>query len=121
MVRSVAAETSRHKQNRPQTKKDQLALALLVVRTDPILTAPGGWGLRNPEPKGPGQRTQVFSQCRAAVAWRKSGDTMIPANDPVTVCRDRVPPLRVGGLLRIPEPFRGALRWGTVGAIMQVS
>src|SRR3954447_20235407 len=100
MVRSVAAETSRHKQNRPQTKKDQLALALLVVRTDPILTAPGGWGLRNPEPKGPGQRTQVFSQCRAAVAWRKSGDTMIPANDPVTVCRDRVPPLRVGGLLR---------------------
>src|SRR3954467_8777387 len=98
--KSVEAETSRHKQNRPQTKKDQLALALLVVRTDPILTAPGGWGLRNPEPKGPGQRTQVFSQCRAAVAWRKSGDTMIPANDPVTVCRDRVPPLRVGGLLR---------------------
>src|ERR1700752_4485500 len=23
---------------------------------DPIPTAPGGWGLRNPEPKGPGQR-----------------------------------------------------------------
>src|SRR3954468_16843528 len=109
-------------QTRPaQTKKDQLALALLVVRTDPILTAPGGWGLRNPEPKGPGQRTQVFSQCRAAVAWRKSGDTMIPANDPVTVCRDRVPPVRVGGLVRIPESFRGALRWGTVGAIMQLS
>src|SRR4051795_10261451 len=110
--RSVEAETSRHKQNRPQTKKDQLALALLVVRTDPILTAPGGWGLRNPEPKGPGQRTQVFSQCRAAVAWRKSGDTMIPANDPVTVCRDRVPPLRVGGLLRIPKSFRGPLAVG---------
>ena len=78
-----------------QTKKDQLALALLVVRTDPILTAPGGWGLRNPEPLGPGQRTQVFSQCRAAVARRKRGDTMIPANDPVTVCRWEVPPLRV--------------------------
>src|SRR3954467_6658448 len=104
--RSVEAETSRHKQNRPQTKKDQLALALLVVRTDPILTAPGGWGLRNPEPKGPGQRTQVFSQCRAAVAWRKSGDTMIPANDPVTVCRDRVPPLRVGGSAPVQRPYR---------------
>src|SRR5438874_2227103 len=81
----VEPETSRHKQNPAQTKKDQLALALLVVRTDPIPTTPGGWGLRNPEPKGPGQRTQVFSQRRAAVAWRKSGDTMIPANDPVTV------------------------------------
>jgi hypothetical protein len=78
-----------------QTKKDQLALALLVARTDPIPSTPGGWGLRNPEPKGPGQRTQLFSQCRAAGAGRKSGDTMIPANDPVTVRRDRVPPLRV--------------------------
>jgi len=78
-----------------QTKKDQLALALLVARTDPILTAPGGWGLRNPEPEGPGQRTQVFSQCRAAGAWRKSGDIKIPSNDPVTVCRDRIPLLRV--------------------------
>ncbi|MGX1167762.1 hypothetical protein AB7M16_004028 [Bradyrhizobium sp. USDA 372] len=27
-----------------QTKKDQLALALLVVRTDPILFDPGGLG-----------------------------------------------------------------------------
>jgi hypothetical protein len=105
-----------------QTKKDQLALALLVVRTDPILTTPGGWGLRNPEPKGPGQRTQVFSQRRAAVAWRKSGDTMIPSNDPVTVCRDRVPPLRVpGSAPDFMTPFMGPLRWGTVGAIMQLS
>ncbi len=24
---------------------------------DPILTTPGGWGLRNPVPKGPGQRS----------------------------------------------------------------
>lgn len=28
----------------PQTKKDQLALALLVARTDPILSDPGGLG-----------------------------------------------------------------------------
>ncbi|QAU44292.1 hypothetical protein XH91_02260 [Bradyrhizobium guangzhouense] len=28
----------------PQTKKDQLALALLVARTDPILFDPGGLG-----------------------------------------------------------------------------
>ena len=27
-----------------QTKKDQLALALLVARTDPILSGPGGLG-----------------------------------------------------------------------------
>ena len=25
---------------------------------DPILTTPGGWGLRNPVPKGPGQRSE---------------------------------------------------------------
>ena len=43
----------------PQKKKDQLALAQVVIslRTGPIPTAPGGWGLRNPEPKGPGQRS----------------------------------------------------------------
>src|SRR5215467_3702693 len=27
---------------------------------DPIPTAPGGWGLRNPEPKGPGQRRITY-------------------------------------------------------------
>src|SRR4051812_50018348 len=109
------AATSLHKQKRTNLRWP----SLLRVQTRSCST-PGGWGLRNPEPKGPGQRTQVFSQCRAAVAWRKSGDTMIPANDPVTVCRDRVPPLRVGGLPR-SNVLTGPLQWGTVGAIMQLS
>src|SRR3954470_12382748 len=121
MVRYPSRQKHLDTNKSTQTKKDQLALALLVVRTDPILTAPGGWGLRNPEPKGPGQRTQVFSQCRAAVAWRKSGDTMIPSNDPVTVCRDRVPPLRVGGLLRssvLTGPLAAGNSWRDYATIM---
>jgi len=44
--------------------------------TGPILTTPGGWGLRNPEPKGPGQRTTYFSQFSAAVGGRKFGGIM---------------------------------------------
>ena len=79
--KSVEAETSRHKQP-SQTKKDQLALALLVVRTDPILTAPGGWGLRNPEPKGPGQRRITLSQLSGAGGWRKWGSNKIPLTIP---------------------------------------
>jgi hypothetical protein len=88
--REASSETYRRKQ-----KRTNLRWPPLAVRTGPIPTAPGGWGLRNPEPKGPGQRTRIFSQCRAAVARRKRGDTMIPANDPVTVCRQRVPSSRV--------------------------
>ena len=65
-------------------KKDQLALALFscVHRPDPH--DPGGWGLRNPEPKGPGRHTGFISQGRGAPAWQKSGDTMFRVNDPVT-------------------------------------
>src|SRR5205085_8330354 len=44
--------------------------------TGPILTTPGGWGLRNPEPKGPGQRTTYFWQFSAAVGGRKFGGIM---------------------------------------------
>jgi hypothetical protein len=47
-----------------QKKKDQLALALnahrLFSAIGPILTIPGGWGLRNPKPKGPGQRSDFL-------------------------------------------------------------
>jgi hypothetical protein len=65
-------------------KKDQLALALMkmVPATGPILTTPGGWGLRNPEPKGPGQRSTFFSQSTAAGDWRKRGGIMIPLTIP---------------------------------------
>jgi hypothetical protein len=44
-------------------KKGQLSLAGRIGdlpdcgELDPILTTPGGWGLRNPVPKGPGQRS----------------------------------------------------------------
>src|ERR1700757_693277 len=62
----VSAETSRH------NKKGPTRVGPAFMRTGPILTTPGGWGLRNPEPKGPGQRTRIFSQCRAAGAGRKS-------------------------------------------------
>ena len=44
---------------------------LTLLRTGPIPTAPGGWGLRNPEPKGPGQRRIVLSQPSRAGGWRK--------------------------------------------------
>ena len=70
----------------PQNKKDQLSLAqcwdLTPLRTGPIPTAPGGWGLRNPEPKGPGQRRAFFSQGSGAGDWRKWGSNMIPLTFP---------------------------------------
>jgi hypothetical protein len=69
----------------PKKKKDQLSLAQYrdnLAATDPILTAPGGWGLRNPEPKGPGQRKVFFSQFSRAVAGRKWGGIMIPLTIP---------------------------------------
>jgi len=49
----------------------------LPLRTDPIPTAPGGWGLRNPEPKGPGQRRIIFSQGSGAGDGQKWGSNMI--------------------------------------------
>src|SRR5882757_2294 len=95
-------------------KKDQLSLAQYgdkLLRTGPILTAPGGWGLRNPEPKGPGQRSIPFSQSSRAVAGRKLGGIMISANDtvtaffpastgPKTIRRARIPVRLPRGLLR---------------------
>ena len=68
-----------------ETKKDQLSLARFRISPAyrPIPTAPGGWGLRNPEPKGPGQRRYFFSQPRGQAV---GGDGRISdsANDPVT-------------------------------------
>jgi hypothetical protein len=49
-----------------RNKNGQLALTgrfgvdIYCRELDPILTTPGGWGLRNPVPKGPGQRSFVF-------------------------------------------------------------
>jgi len=46
--------------NGPTNKNGQLALTGEFgidnhrYKLDPILTTPGGWGLRNPVPKGPG-------------------------------------------------------------------
>jgi hypothetical protein len=51
-------------------KKDQLALAQYgdnYSAIGPIPTIPGGWGLRNPESKGPSQRS-VF-----LVAFQQGG------------------------------------------------
>ena len=50
----------------------------------PVPAIPGGWGLRNPKPRGPSQRSAFFSQFRTAGGWQKWGGIMIPANVPVT-------------------------------------
>lgn len=79
------AVRSNDKHPYPNKKKDQLSLAQYrdnLAATDPILTAPGGWGLRNPEPKGPGQRKVFFSQFSRAAAGRKWGGIMIPLTIP---------------------------------------
>lgn len=57
-------------------------MGINYLATGPILTTPGGWGLRNPEPKGPGQRKDIFSQSSGAVAGRKWGGIMIPLTIP---------------------------------------
>lgn len=57
---STSAETR-------QNKKDQLTLAQCGISAlGPAPTIPGGWGLRNPKPKEPDQRSVFFSQVREA-------------------------------------------------------
>ena len=66
-------------------KKDQLPLAQYgIPALGPAPTIPGGWGLRNPKPKEPDQRSVLFSQARAAGDWPKRGGIVILANVPVT-------------------------------------
>ena len=68
-----------------QTKKDQLSLVpCAIAALGPVPTIPGGWGLRNPKPKEPDQRSIFFSQARAAGDWPNWGGIVILANDPVT-------------------------------------
>src|SRR6202158_4526748 len=127
MTRVFAGRQIRYGQSHastPQKKKDQLSLAQygdkLFLRTGPIPTTPGGWGLRNPEPKGPGQLAILYSQSSRAAAGRKVGSIMISANDPVTDCPlagsrsggQSVTRGKGGGLA--PGPFRGAAGWGRV-------
>ncbi|GAA3843186.1 hypothetical protein GCM10022626_08740 [[Pseudomonas] carboxydohydrogena] len=68
---------SRFPDRRPITGEEE------TKKIDPILTTPGGWGLRNPVPKGPGQPTHEASQALAAAGGRKSGGIMIFSNDAV--------------------------------------
>jgi hypothetical protein len=75
------------RQQHPDTKKkkDQLTLAQCGISAlGPVPTIPGGWGLRNPKPKEPDQRSIFFSQVRAAGDWPNWGGIVIPSNDPVT-------------------------------------
>jgi len=65
----------------PEKEKGPLALAqygdkLFCYRPDP--NVPGGWGLRNPVSRGPGQRKLLLSQFSRAVGGRKLGGIMIP-------------------------------------------
>jgi hypothetical protein len=57
---------------------------LTPLRTGPIPKAPGGWGLRNPEPKGPGQRSALLFAKPHGVGLAEVGHHCDPANDPVT-------------------------------------
>ena len=62
---------------RKRTNSRWPSIGVSFLRTGPILTTPGGWGLRNPVPKGPGQRSIPLSQSRRAVDGRKWGSIMI--------------------------------------------
>lgn len=88
----------------------------------PIPTTPGGWGLRNPESKGPGQRSSFFSQFSRAFGGRKWGGIMIPANDHVTAALSlQMVSGCFGNLSRRlsrRSRQRNLLRRGSVGAIM---
>jgi len=53
------------------------------LRLGPILTTPGGWGLRNPEPKGPGQRA-FFLATYGGSRLAEVGRYYASAHDPVT-------------------------------------
>ena len=71
----------------PKNKKDQLSLAQggeIWLRTGPILTTPGGWGLRNPESKGPGQRRDYLVAIQQGGRLAEVGRYYDSANDPVT-------------------------------------
>jgi hypothetical protein len=59
------------------------------LRTGPIPTTPGGWGLRNPGPKGPGQRSALLFASPHGVGLAEVGRYCDPANDPVTWLRRR--------------------------------
>jgi hypothetical protein len=88
VARVVETKGSRERGKR---KRANLAAAPDFAALGPIPTIPGGWGLRNPKPKGPGQRSAFFSQFRRAGEGRKWGGIMIPANDTVTVKLDNQP------------------------------
>ena len=88
--RSAAPDRLRSiRENDPVRKKQKDQLALVHYGKNsalgPIQATPGGWGLRNPESKGPGQRSAFFSQFSRAFGWRKWGGIMILTNDRVTV------------------------------------
>jgi len=73
----------------PKKKKDQLALAQdgdkLFLRTGPIPTTPGGWGLRNPGLKGPGQRSDSLVAIQKGGRWAEIGPYYDFPNDLVTL------------------------------------
>jgi hypothetical protein len=54
--------------------------------TGPAPTTPGGWGLRNPESKEPGQRNAFLFAIQQGGRWAEFGRHYDSANDPVTVC-----------------------------------
>src|SRR5262245_21398804 len=55
-----------------------------LLRTGPVSKAPGGWGLRNPVPTRPGQRSAVAIANQGGRRWAEIGHLYDPANVPVT-------------------------------------
>jgi hypothetical protein len=73
----IGDENQQPKTNLPINKKDQLSLAQSVginsLRTGPIPTTPGGWGLRNPELKGPGHSQYLLVAVHKGGRWAEIG------------------------------------------------
>lgn len=74
-----------------KNKKGQLALALSVIFRScvigPVPTAPGGWGLRNPEPKEPGQRSSIVIASHGGMGLTEIGRFHDFANNDVSGLR----------------------------------
>lgn len=103
-------------------KKDRLSpvptvWGLSSLRTGPILKAPGGWGLRNPESIGPGQRSECFLAIQHGVGLTEFRQYYDLTNVPVTLagsCGSR----QSLSLTRLRADLIGLLRSRPVGAIM---
>ena len=93
------------------------SVGINFLRTDPVPSTPGGWGLRNPESIGPGQRSECFLAIQHGVGLTEFRQYYDLTNVPVTLAdscgsRQSLP------LTRLRADLIGLLRSRPVGAIM---